>query len=63
MAEELDIRSLWNSSKEKEDPNALQINMLEKKGAKTTLYWIKIILWIEFWISCVGIPVYIFYRY
>ena len=60
MAEELDIRSLWNRSKEKEDPNALQINAMERKGTKTTLYWIKTILWIEFWLSCVGIPVYIF---
>lgn len=60
MAEELDIRSLWNSSKEKEDPNSLQLNMLKKKGTKTTLYWIKTILWIEFWISIAAVPIYLF---
>lgn len=51
MAEELDIRSIWNKGKEKEDPASLSINMMEKKGTKTTLYWIKIVLWIEFWLS------------
>ena len=59
MAEELDIRSIWNNSKEREDPQALEINPVELKGTKTTLYWIKTILWIEFWISCVGIPIYL----
>lgn len=56
MAEELDIQSLWNKGKELENPTSLKINMIEKKGTKTTLYWIKIILWIEFSINviCIG---------
>lgn len=48
MAEELDIRSIWNKGKAQEDPSSIQINMLEKKGTKTTLYWVRFILWIEF---------------
>ena len=61
MAEELDIRSIWNNSKELEDPASLQLNMLERKGTKTTLYWVKVILWIEFWLTIVGAPLVIYY--
>lgn len=62
MAEdELDIRSVWNRSKAKEDPSLLQIDKLERKGTKTTLYWIKIILWIEFTLTIVGMPFMIVY--
>jgi len=61
MAEELDIRSLWNKSKAKEDPKSLHINMMERKGTKTTLYWVKFILWIEFFISIVGLPLALIY--
>ena len=61
MAEELDIRSLWNKSKELEDPKTLQINMMERKGTRTTLYWIKTILWIEFWLTIVLVPIAIYY--
>ncbi|MEO9485393.1 MAG: hypothetical protein ABJG47_18180 [Ekhidna sp.] len=56
MAEEIDIRSVWNKSKAKENPSSLQIDKLERKGTRTTLYWIKIILWVEFWITIVLIP-------
>ncbi len=67
MAEELDIRSVWNKGKELEDPKSLRISMMERKGTKTTLYWIKVILWIEFWITVVGGPfavwmIYTYYR-
>lgn len=61
MAEELDIRSVWNKGKAKEDPSALQIDKLERKGTKTTLYWIKVILWIEFWTTLVSIPFLVSY--
>ncbi|WP_420575610.1 hypothetical protein [Ekhidna sp.] len=56
MAEEFDIRSVWKKGKEKEDPSSLHITTLEKKGTKTTLYWIKTILWIEFWLSIIVLP-------
>lgn len=61
MAEELDIRSIWNKGKAKEDPASLHINMMEKRGTKTTLYWIKTILWIEFWVSIVLLPIVVIY--
>lgn len=61
MAEELDIRSIWNKGKAQEDPSSIHINMMEKKGTKTTLYWIKTILWIEFWINAVIIGPAVYY--
>lgn len=57
MAEEFDMQSVWKKSKEREDSSALHIDTLEKKGTKTTLYWIKLILWIEFWLNLVLLPV------
>ena len=57
MAEELDIKSIWERGKALEDPASLAIDKLERKGTGTTLYWIKTILWIEFWLSIVLIPV------
>ena len=61
MAEEQDIRSIWNKSKKLEDPSSLKINRLEKKGTKTTLYWIKVILWIEFWLNIIITPIFVPY--
>ena len=61
MAEELDIKSIWQKGKELEDPASLKIDTLEKKGTKTTLYWIKVILWIEFWMNIVLLPLFIPY--
>lgn len=61
MAEELDIKSVWNRSKAKEDPSSLQIDKLERKGTRTTLYWIKVILWIEFSLTIVSLPFLIVY--
>lgn len=60
MAEEIDIRSVWKSSKE--NTATPDVPFQEGKKAKTTLYWIKFILWIEFWLSivCVGPMVYYF---
>lgn len=58
MAEEFDIQSVWKKSREKEKASdtSVFINRLEKKGTRTTLYWIKTILWIEFWLSIIGLP-------
>lgn len=60
MTDDLDIRLLWKSSKAKEDPTSLQINMMERKGTRTTLYWIRVILWIEFWLTIVGAPIAVY---
>ncbi|WP_425390827.1 hypothetical protein [Ekhidna sp.] len=61
MAEEFDIQSVWKKSKEKGANDSLLINTLERKGTRTTLYWIKTILWIEFWLSIVGAPIMLWY--
>lgn len=61
MAEDLDIRSVWNRTKEKEDPSSLKIDKLERKGTRTTLYWIKIILWIECAMTILLMPFLIIY--
>lgn len=61
MAEELDIRSVWKKSKENTDLSSFQVNMLERKGTRTTLYWIKTILLIEFWSSIVFVPLLVWY--
>ncbi|WP_421762819.1 hypothetical protein [Ekhidna sp.] len=61
MAEELDIRSVWKKSKEQMDASSFQINMLERKGTRTTLYWIRTILLIEFWFSIVCVPLLIWH--
>ena len=61
MAEEIDIKSVWNRSKSLENPSSLSIDKLERKSTKTTLYWIKIILWIEFGLTIVFAPIAIVY--
>ena len=63
MAEELDIRSIWQKSKAFEQPASVDIDRLEKTKTKTTLYWIKFILRIEFWLNIVVFPFYIHYTY
>ena len=61
MAEDLDIKSVWNRTKAKEDPSSLHIDKLERKGTKNTLYWIKVILWIEFSLTLVSLPFMVVY--
>ncbi|GAB4239454.1 MAG: hypothetical protein Tsb0034_15480 [Ekhidna sp.] len=61
MAEELDIRSIWNKSKSREPQAVLPEDLLERKGTKNTLYWIKTILTIEFWLCIVMMPATYFY--
>ncbi|MEQ9467323.1 MAG: hypothetical protein RLN88_07915 [Ekhidna sp.] len=63
MAEEFDIRSVWNKSKERQERSSPPLEKLERKGTRTTLYWIKTILWIEFWLSIIALPVmFIYFR-
>ena len=57
MAEDFDIKSVWNKSKAKEDPSALQIDKLKRsKGTRPTRVWIKTILWTEFWLTSNSFP-------
>jgi hypothetical protein len=58
MAEELDnIKALWKQSKESIPVPEIRRELLEKYRPKTTLYWIKVILTIEFWLSIGLFPV------
>lgn len=59
---EVDIIELWNKGKKHsltdEQPN---IDEWITKTSKTPLYWIKVVLWVEFWLNLVSLPiVYIF---
>lgn len=55
---EIDIQNLWEKGKQVSRPNEPEIDIDQaiKGKSKTTLYWIKVILWIEFWINLVSTP-------
>ncbi|WP_420318330.1 hypothetical protein [Ekhidna sp.] len=61
MSEEFDIQSVWKKSKKSTDVSTFLIETLEKKGTKTTMYWIKVVLWIEFWMNLILLPIIIPY--
>jgi len=61
MAEEFDIQTIWNRSKNQQQQPEFELDGLKMKGTKTTLYWIKTILWIEFWLSIIGLPFMLWY--
>ena len=61
MAEELDVISLWKKSKESATIPDVDLSNFDKKPTRTVLYWIKFILTIEFWLSIVGLPFFIYY--
>lgn len=55
---DIDIQGLWEKGKQVSRPAAPEIDIDEaiKGKSKTTLYWIKVILWIEFWVNVVCTP-------
>jgi hypothetical protein len=60
---EVDIISLWNKGKESASQGEdINIDELISKKSKTPLYWIKIVLWIEFWINLVSLPFFLLYK-
>ncbi len=61
---EVDIIELWNKGKKHSSVEGeLNIDELITKKSKTPLYWIKIILWIEFWMNLVSLPlIYILFK-
>lgn len=60
---EVDIIDLWNKGKgQSSEPFDEYIDEISRKKSKTPLYWIKVILWIEFWINVVSLPICIYYR-
>lgn len=62
MAEELDdFKALWQKSKEQTKIPVINLEVIEKYRPKTTLYWIKFILWIEFGLNILFLPFVIYY--
>ncbi len=54
---EVDIIALWNKGKGNTSlSHELNLEEISRKQSKTPLYWIKIILWIEFWINLISLP-------
>lgn len=55
---DIDIQGLWEKGKQVSRSNQpeIDIDLAIKGKSRTTLYWIKIILWIEFWINVVSTP-------
>lgn len=53
MAEEEELQSLWNKAKSTQEVVNADYAVLDRARTRTTLQWIKTILWIEFWLSLV----------
>jgi len=61
---QVDIIDLWNKGKRHSSvEREIDVDELITKKSKTPLYWIKVVLWIEFWLNLVSVPLtYIFFR-
>ncbi|MEP1096652.1 MAG: hypothetical protein ABJG78_16165 [Cyclobacteriaceae bacterium] len=54
---EVDIIDLWNKGKRHSSiEQEIDVDELVTKKSKTPLHWIKVVLWIEFWINLVSLP-------
>lgn len=55
---DIDIQGLWEKGKQISRSNEPEIDIDQaiKGKSRTTLFWIKVILWIEFWINVVSTP-------
>ncbi|WP_421876978.1 hypothetical protein [Marinoscillum sp.] len=61
MAEEIDIIALWDKGKELNANPELDIDKAISSRSKGTLFWIRVILTIEFWINVAALPVFVYY--
>lgn len=60
---EVDIIKLWNKGKApSSDAESFDIDEVISRKSKTPLFWIKLVLWIEFWINFVSLPFFYVYR-
>ena len=60
---EIDIISLWNKGKSSQGPVEVDVDKIISQKSRTPLYWIKFILWIEFAINIICLPIFlIFWR-
>ncbi|MEQ9402135.1 MAG: hypothetical protein RIM99_01005 [Cyclobacteriaceae bacterium] len=61
---EVDIIDLWNKGKKDPSPdNNPDIEAIISKKSRTPLYWIKVVLWIEFWINVISLPFVFLFRH
>ncbi len=58
---DIDIQGLWEKGKQanRSTEPEIDIDQAIKGKSRTTLYWIKIILWMEFWINVISTPIII----
>lgn len=61
MAEDIDIIALWEKGKSIDRNPEIDVDKAISKQSKGTLYWIRIILNIEFWINVAAFPVFVYY--
>lgn len=62
MAEAMDdIKAIWQKSKEGKEAPVVTLDSIQNHRPKTTLYWIKVILWTEFVLNFVLAPFVIIY--
>ncbi|MGB3466637.1 MAG: hypothetical protein WBA74_15255 [Cyclobacteriaceae bacterium] len=55
---ELDIKDIWAKGKQQHSNSiSIDIDNVVGKKSKSVLYWVKFILWIEFWINVVSFPI------
>lgn len=59
---EIDIQGLWEKGKQisRSSEPEIDIDQAIKGKSRSTLFWIKVILWIEFWLNVVGSPFVLF---
>lgn len=57
---ELDIKDIWAKGKlQRFNALTLDVDDVIGKKSKNVLYWVKFVLWIEFWINVVSLPIMI----
>ena len=61
MAEDIDIIALWEKGKSVDNTPEIDVDQTIGKRSKNTLYWIKVILTIEFWLNLLMIPLTVYF--
>lgn len=57
---ELDIKDIWARGKDSQSSQiTINVDDVIGKKSKNVLYWVKFILWIEFWLSVASFPLII----
>ena len=56
---ELDIKDIWAKGKlQRSSEVEVNVDEVVGKKSKDVLYWVKFVLWIEFWINVVSLPLF-----